>query len=86
MSDFHLDCRAHLVMGEGKLLVQSGSVYGIPSLVIFSSKHVGVPGTAPVIGENSAEDPEVLRDSVILTFKSKEHRDAVQDALLGVAA
>lgn len=86
MSDIiNWDCRAHLVFGEGRITVQSGTVYGIPALIIAPSEHIGVPGADARKVERSAVDPEVMSKSVVLTFKTEVHRDAVRDAMLGIA-
>ena len=83
MSDLPpLDCLAHFVLGEGKVLIQSALVDGNPSIGILHSKFVGVPGEDSLPGDYSAEDPEVLKRAVVLTFKSEAHRDAVIAALL----
>jgi hypothetical protein len=79
------ECLANFTFGEGKLTVQSGTVYGVPSLILAPAEHVGVPGADASKTERSAVDPDVMRRSVVLTFKSEEHRDAVQAAFLGVA-
>jgi hypothetical protein len=86
MSDlFSLNCCAHFAIGQGRMTVQNGTVYGIPALILAPAEHVGVTGEDAENIERSAADPEVMRRSVVLTFKSEEHRDAVQAAFLGVA-
>jgi hypothetical protein len=78
-----LYCLAHFAFGEGKLTVQSGSIYGNPCLILAPAKHIGVPGADASKTERSAVDPEVMRESVVLSFKNEKHRDAVERALLG---
>jgi hypothetical protein len=75
-----LECRDHFHFGEGKVAVHSGSVGGLPALIFTHAVIGGTPGEIAPEEEPSAENPEVLRKSVVLTFKSKSQRDAVEAA------
>ena len=76
-----LDCLAHYHFGEGKVAVHIASVGNIPALVLTHAKMGGKPGEIAHPQEPSAEDPEVLRQSVVLTFATEAMRDAVESAL-----
>jgi hypothetical protein len=74
--------KAHFVMGEGKVLVQTGEFEGRPVLVLAPAENPGVPGE-DASRERSSEHGDVLRKSVILSFPNEARRDAVEKALLG---
>jgi hypothetical protein len=78
-----LECREHFHFGEGKVTVQIASIGDVPALIFTHAVIGGVPGEIAPKEEPSVEDPNVLRESVILTFKSEALRDAVEAALMG---
>jgi hypothetical protein len=79
-----IECLAHFHFGQGKLVVQNALVDGKPSIIVMESTYVGVPGELAPKKEPSADDPEVLKRSIIFSFPSEEHRKAVDDALVGI--
>lgn len=78
-----LDCLEHFHFGEGKVTVQVASVGEIPALILTHAVIGGIPGEIAPEEEPSVEDPNVLRKSVVLTFRNEALRDAVEAALMG---
>jgi hypothetical protein len=75
--------RAHFVFGEGGVLLQSATFEGKHVIVLSPATKAGIVGLDARPYERSAENADVLSKSVILSFQSEEHRDAVESALLG---
>jgi hypothetical protein len=79
-----LDCLAHFQFGEGKVLVQQGLIDdAVPALILSHAEYPGTPGGDASKKERSAEHPDVLEKSVVLTFKTEAQRDAVALVLMG---
>lgn len=80
-----LGCIEHFHFGEGVVTVQTATAYGLPALILTHSLNKGIPGQDARWDEPSAEDPDVRKKSVLLTFKTVELRNSVSNALMGVA-
>lgn len=80
----NMNCLSHFHFGEGNVAVQTASVYGVPALIFTHAKFGGTVGKPPHPDEPSAEDPDVMSQSVVLTFATDKQRQAVEDALMSV--
>lgn len=74
--------RAHFIMGQGVVLVQTGDFEGRPVLMLAPAAKRGMVG-ADASMERSSAHADVMRKSVILSFPNEERRDAVAKAMLG---
>lgn len=80
-----LGCLEHFHIGEGNVVVTVASAYGLPALVFTHALIQGVPGQDAHVSNPSLIDPSVRKESVVLTFDNIDVREAVFEALMGVA-
>lgn len=64
-------------------MTQCATFEGKHVIVLSPATKAGIVGLDASPYERSAENADVLAKSVILSFQSEEHRDAVERAILG---